>query len=91
MRRAAKIDGNQPAIVEALKRIGAKAYYLKKPVDLLVGYRGKNYVIEVKNKNGKDEMTTEQAEFMATWPGEVHVVYTPEEAVAVVIGPEAMR
>lgn len=91
MRRAAKIDDNQPAIVEALQKIGAKCYYLKKPVDLLVGYRGKNVVLEVKNRNGKDEITKDQADFIATWPGQVDVVYTPEEAVALVIGKEAME
>jgi len=91
VRRAAKIDANQPAIVAALERVGAKCYFLGKPLDLLVGYRGKNLILEVKNPDGKDEITREQAEFMATWPGEYHIVRSVKEALTAVLGKECMQ
>ena len=91
MRTAARIDANQPAIVKALEAIGAKVVYIKKPLDLLVGFRKRNILLEVKNKEGFDRETKDQVAFIATWPGELHIVYTPEEAVAAVIGKEAMR
>jgi hypothetical protein len=87
MRRAAKPDANQHALVEALKKIGAKCFYIKEPVDLLVGYRGRNLLLEVKNREGKNRITKAQAEFLATWPGDVQVVWSVEEAISAVVGP----
>ncbi len=53
MRRAAKIDRNHVEIVAALRGVGASVQDLaavgKGCPDLLVGYRGQNYVIEVKS------------------------------------------
>jgi hypothetical protein len=91
MRRAAKVDDNQGDIVKALRSIGAAVKHIKKPLDLLVWFRGRYVLMEVKNKDGKDQLTREQVEFIATWPGEIRVVYTPEEAVAAMIGDEAMK
>ncbi len=52
MRRAANVDRNQPEIVAALRAAGATVEYLHAVgggcPDLLVGYRGANYVLEVK-------------------------------------------
>ncbi len=53
MRRAAKIDVNQPAIVDALRKAGATVQSLaaigKGCPDLLIGYVGKTALIEVKD------------------------------------------
>ena len=52
MRRAAKIDSNQPQIVKALRRSGAFVILtsqLKNAFDLLVIYRGTIYIVEVKD------------------------------------------
>ena len=86
MRRAARIDTNQPAIVAALEAIGAHVYYIKRPVDLLVGFRRRNILLEVKNKNGRDALTPDQIEFFNTWPGEKHIVYDTNEAIHAVAG-----
>lgn len=91
MRRAAKVDDNQGEIVKALRSIGAAVQYIKKPLDLLVWFRGRYVLMEIKNKDGKDQLTKDQAEFIATWPGEIQVVYTAEEAVAVMVGAAAMK
>lgn len=52
MRRAAKVDRNQPQIVEALQKIGATVQHLhqvgKGCPDLLVGFRRQTFLLEVK-------------------------------------------
>lgn len=47
--------------------------------------------MEIKNPDGKNTLTKDQIEFIARWPGKIHIVRSPEEAVAAVIGPEAMK
>ena len=83
MRRAARTDNNQHELVEALKKIGARSYYIKEPVDLLVGFRGRSIALEVKSP-GK-QMTQAQKEFFDTWPGEAYLCHTIEEAVNAVV------
>lgn len=82
--RARRVDKNQPAVVERLREIGCKVYLIEEPVDLLVGYRGKTVLLEVKTPDGL--LTKQQAEFVQTWPGGAHhIVRDPEEAVNLVI------
>lgn len=52
MRRAAKVDSNQPDIVKTLRRLGAVVLItsqLKNAFDILVGFRGKLYIVEIKD------------------------------------------
>lgn len=50
MRRAARRDGNEPEIVAALRAAGASVSALNGDgiPDLLVGYRGETFLLEVK-------------------------------------------
>ena len=89
MRHAKRTDATQLEIVKALRKIGAAVYVIGLPVDLLVWHRGVLHLVEVKVEGGT--YTKQQIKFMAEWPGEVHTVRTPEEAVAAVIGKEAMK
>ena len=89
MRRAARTDASQVEIVKALRKIGAAVYVIGLPLDLLVSFRKRTLLIECKVDGGT--YTKQQVEFMEAWPGEVHTVRTPEEAVAAVIGKEAMK
>lgn len=96
MRRAAHTDANQTAIVAALRKVGAKVTSLAAVgggvPDLLVGFRGVNVLLEVKNpeQSKRDQrLRKSQREFHATWPGKVAVVRTAEEAVLAVV--EAAR
>lgn len=91
MRRAANVDKNQGAIVNALRHIGVAVEIIGKPVDLLYWHRGVYGLIEVKNPDGFDRMTKEQTEFLARWPGPIHIVRSVDEAVAAVVGADAMR
>ena len=86
MRRAAKVDRNQSEIVEALIAAGAIVQSLaavgKGVADLLVGFRGALYLLEV--KDGKkapsaQKLTKDQEEWHARWP--VFVVNSPEAAL----------
>ena len=53
MRRAAKIDANQPEIVAALEAVGASVVSTAGLgngfPDIVVGFRGINYLIEIKD------------------------------------------
>lgn len=81
--RRNSVDVNQAAIVKVLRAAGATVYCAGKPVDLIVGYRGCNFLVEVKNPEG-GRTTGEQAEFFASWRGQVAIVRTEAEALAVI-------
>jgi hypothetical protein len=86
-RTAAKVDANQPAIVKALRAIGATVLHthqLKNCFDILVGYRGRTFLMEIKATE-KDKLTPGEAEFKASWRGSpYHIVYTPEQAIRII-------
>lgn len=90
MRRAARVDNNQSAIVKGLRQIGIAVEIIGKPVDLLVWHLGVTSIMEIKNADGFDRLTKDQIEFIARWPGPIHIVRNLDEAVAAVIGKEAM-
>jgi len=91
LRTAARVDANQAEIVEALRGIGASVllvFQLKNCFDLLVGYRGKNIILEVKDPSqppSKRQLTAGEAKFKAEWRGgPYHIVHTVEEAIEVI-------
>jgi hypothetical protein len=90
MRYAARIDPAQPEIVAALRAIGATVWVIGLPLDLLVGYRGRTHLIEVKTLVGKRapkpaKHTKLQKEFMCTWTGgPIATVTDPESAIKAV-------
>lgn len=89
MRHRARTDATQAEVVKALRAIGASVYYLKLPVDLLVCHRKETMLVEVKTEEGT--LTSVQKEFLETWPGRVHIVRGPLEAVNAVLGSELMK
>jgi hypothetical protein len=68
MRYAARVDKNQADIVEALRKAGAYVWIIGLPVDLLVGYKGHTFLVEVKN-GPKRRLTPLQADFFESWRG----------------------
>ena len=91
MRRAAHIDANQPAIVQALLEAGYTVQSLAGVgcgcPDLVVGARRLNVLLEVKNPDklaGNAEMDDGQIGWHKRWKGQVCVVHTPEEALRLV-------
>ena len=90
-RRAAKVDGNQGDIVAALEAVGASVQSLAAVgngcPDLLVGFRGTNFVIEVKDPAqpaNKRRLNSHQKPWHAEWRGRAHLVETVEQALLVV-------
>lgn len=87
-RRAAKVDVNQAAIVEALRAVGAKVADTsgagKGFPDLVVQMRGVTLLVEVKDGDKKWKLTPAQEKFHKEW--EVWIVESPEQAVELVSG-----
>ena len=57
--RIAKVDKNQPLIVSQIREMGGYVLHihqLKNAFDILVGYKGNLYIIEIKN-NAKGKLT----------------------------------
>ncbi len=76
MRRAAKIDANQPEIVAALRKVGAHVESLAAVgcgvPDLLVGFQGQTVLIEVKDGSkvkSARQLTDDQIRWHAKWRG----------------------
>jgi hypothetical protein len=79
-------DANQAEIVAALEAAGASVLDLadmgRGCPDLLVGYAGHAWLMEVKTATGK--LTPDEIAFARGWHGQVHVVHSAEEALAVI-------
>ena len=83
MRQRNKPDTNQAEIVAALRDIGAVVFLIGRPFDLLVGFRGQLFLLEIKNPEGRDKLgTSQETDILAlSLVGvEVHVVRSAEEA-----------
>ncbi len=80
-----KVDLNQSEIVHGLRRYGASVFCAHKVggdfPDLVVGYRNKNYLFEV--KSGKSGLTQGQKDFHEAWGGSIHTVRNVDEAIAI--------
>jgi hypothetical protein len=68
MRRAARVDANQQQIISALRAAGAYVWIIGLPVDLLVGYKGHTFLMEIKT-DSKKRLTALQADFFENWSG----------------------
>ena len=86
MRRAAKVDANQAEIVARFRSLGASVEPLHAVgggvPDLLIGYEGQNYLIEV--KDGKKppsarRLTKDQIKWHGSWVGQVAIIETVEQ------------
>jgi hypothetical protein len=68
MRRAARVDANQEAVVSALRAAGASVYIISLPVDILVGYQNHTFLMEIK-AGAKKRFTALQKDFFENWSG----------------------
>jgi hypothetical protein len=91
MKRAARIDDNQPSIVQALEAAGCTVQGLASMgggvPDLLVGRNGLTLLLEVKDGNkppSRRKLTADERLWHEWWRGQVAVVESPEQALAVV-------
>ena len=64
------------ATVQHLHTVGAGC------PDILVGYQGRNYLIEIKTEDGT--LTDAQVAFIDEWRGQVCVACTPKQALGAI-------
>jgi hypothetical protein len=90
--RAAKVDDNQKEIVKALRTLGCSVQHLHNLgagcPDLLVGYKGFNILLEVKDGNkspSQQKLTPDQVIWHRDWRGHVNVVNSSEQAIIAVL------
>ena len=84
MRRAAKRDTAERSIVAVLEQHFMTVYRLNQPVDLLVGFRGVNHLVECKtgHKGYGKGLNSNQLQFAAGWKGSpVVTLRSPDEAI----------
>ena len=91
MRRAAKVDANQREVVAALRGAGATVQLLHAVgegcPDLLVGYKGLNLLLEVKDGSkppSAQKLTPQQEVWHRDWRGHRVVVNSPEAALTAI-------
>ena len=89
MRRRGRVDNNQKEIVEALRKIGASVQILSSVgsgcPDILVGFRGNNYLFEIKSSE-KEKLTEDENTFFLNWCGTVDTIYNMEQVLFVLNG-----
>ena len=80
MRRRAKADSNQPEIVAALRKRGATVQHTHQipgALDLIVGYRGVDVRVEVKDGSkpwSAQKLTAAEKEVFRNWRGSDPVI-----------------
>lgn len=82
--RKAKRDESEPEIVAVLRQCGFSVHRMDFPVDLLVGFRGRSYLVEVKtgHKGYGKSLNKSQQEFADAWRGTpVVVLHDAQEAL----------
>lgn len=91
MRRSARVDANQKEIVEALRRCGASVLItsqLKNCFDILVGYNGVNYMVEIKDGNkppSQRQLTKGERKFCDEWKGgKYYIIESIEDALKMI-------
>jgi hypothetical protein len=98
MKYAARVDKNQLATIKEFQRAMPDASVFDASAcgegfpDLVVGWRGRNYLFEVKNPDVRPSdrrLTEPQVAFHGSWQGQVHVVHSAAEMLAVMLRIEA--
>lgn len=76
-------DANEPGIVAALRAVGATVEQLSLAdgPDLLVGFAGENFLLEVKTAKGK--LKPGQVKWQEQWHGASYVARSPLEALSI--------
>ena len=77
-----RTDINQMEIMDKLRQVGATVISLhtlgRDAPDILAGFCGRNYLIEIKYENGK--LTPGQKDWHSKWKGQVHTAWTWQDA-----------
>lgn len=92
MRKHGRTDANQETIIAALRSSGATVQPLSAVgsgcPDILVGFRGQDHLMEIKNPNVSlrdQRLTKDEAAWHNSWRGHrVWIVCTPEQAISII-------
>ena len=82
---AGKPDANKSVVVDALRACGCSVRDLGGgggTPDLVVGFDGANFLLEI--KHGRNGLNLAQRRFHSEWRGQVSIVRTTADALAVV-------
>lgn len=89
--RIARVDDNQAGIVKALREVGATVtptHMVGKGFpDLVVGYRGANFLLEVKDgakAPSARKLTPAEMDWHEAWRGNAHIVDSVKAALIAV-------
>lgn len=89
--RARKIDDNQNLIVKQLRKMGASVAITsmigKGFPDLVIGFRDKNYLIELKDgtkSKSRKELTVDERRFFITWRGQIEICENLDEILKII-------
>ena len=90
MRRAAKVDANQDELVSVIRAMGGTVQSLaavgKGCPDLLVGWRNKNLLLEIKDGSrppSERVLTPDQKRWHSDWKGRVYIVNTLDDLLLI--------
>lgn len=88
MRQRANVDANQAEIVAAIRACGGTVQHLHQVgrgcPDLLVGHRGRNLLVEVKDGSkppSKRRLTADEQAWHDSWNGHVSIVESIDDAI----------
>ena len=84
MRRKARVDNNQKELVNFAKQHGCTIAHLhtlgRGIPDLLIGYQGRNYLVEIKSsENGT--LTNDEKTFFDSWRGDAAVITNKKDLI----------
>jgi hypothetical protein len=88
MRRAAKVDANQPGIVKEFRALGWSVLIisqLKNCCDIIVSKDGRTIAVEIKDGEkppSNQKLTKGEAEFKDSWQGEYKIIKSVSEIKA---------
>ena len=93
-----RVDANQKQIVESLRKIGCSVTVLsmvgKGCPDILVGKDGKNFLFEIKDGEkvpSQKKLTPDEVKFRDNWRGQVDIVESINDAVAIIFAFKKVR
>lgn len=91
IRRKSRVDSNQGEIVRALRQAGASVQCLhtigRGTPDLLVGFRGFNFLLEIKDGSkppSARRLTPDEERWHLEWQGQVTIVGSIDEAIKLI-------
>ena len=85
------VDENQKAIVNSLRQLGISVAVCSQAgdgfPDLVVSYKGFNYLIEIKDGNkppSKQKLTSKQRKFHSEWKGQIAVANSLDQVFKII-------